>query len=81
MRLKSIILSELGAEQLKATQRIEDAMNSSNDIEVNCNIIKTQLRELATLNQMIDIWRVITLPDTGIFVQSEQEEEKNKENG
>jgi len=80
MRLKSIILSELGAEHLKVTQRIEDAMNSTSTIDEKCNIIKSQLRELATLNQMMDIWRTITVPDTGIFEQPKQEE-KNKENG
>ena len=74
MRLKSIITTELVNDKLKASERLERAMNSSKDLDEECLRIKYELRELVLIDQMIALWQDINKPDTGIFDQEEKKE-------
>lgn len=59
MRLKTIILTELINDQLKAQENIERALNSSDDINEVCVSIKKNLHELALMELMISKWQEI----------------------
>ena len=67
-------MTDLASDKLKATERLERAMNSkAKDLDIECNLIKFLLRELVLLDQMISLWQDINKPDTGIFDQKIKE--------
>ena len=66
-------MADLAIDKLKATERLERAMNSTEDLESNCGRIKNSLRELVLIDQMILLWQDINKPDTGIFDQEKKE--------
>jgi hypothetical protein len=78
MRLNNIILTDLTNDKLKSLERLERAMNSKKDLDNECNTIKHELRELALIDHMVDMWNVINIPDSGIFEQPRKKDDKNE---
>jgi len=74
MRLKTIILTELINDQLKAQENIERAINGNDDINDVCKDIKKSLHELAILELMISKWQEI-IPNNKLI--GEHNDKKN----
>jgi len=77
MRLKTIILTELINDKLKAQENIERAINCNDDIHDVCDNIKGSLHELAIIELMITKWQEI-VPDNILI---EGHNNKKNENG
>ena len=71
-------MTELANDKLKSLERLERAMNSKGDLNNDCMQIKHELRELALLDHMVDMWNIVNVPDTGIFKQLENKDDKNE---
>jgi len=76
MRIRTIILTELINDQLKAQEKIERAINSSDDIYDICLTIKEELHNLAVIELMISKWQeIIPIKLIG------EDNDKNDKNG
>lgn len=73
MRMISIILAELGNDKLKYEEKLQRLINSKEDIDETVSNIKDTLREIATLNEMINLWTsYTTIQDNNNNVGNEQ---------
>ena len=73
-------MTELANDKLKSLERLERAMNSKGNLDKDCMDIKFELRELALLDHMVDMWNLINTPESGIFKQLENKNNKNGKN-
>jgi len=78
MRLKNIMLTELVQDRLIAYERIEEAMNSRDDIKIKVSKIKKSLKLITSLTLMIDSWEEIMANDIS-DIKKIKEENKEKD--
>lgn len=57
MRTINIILMELGLDKLKAEDKLEKLVNSNDDIGAKTKEIKSILREIVMIDEMIKKWQ------------------------
>lgn len=57
MRIISIILSELNSDKLKAEEKLERCINDKGDLDDNIHKIKTLLKEIVLIENMIEKWK------------------------
>ena len=63
MRLISIILTDLATDKLKAEEKLQRLINDKGDIDENIKKIKSVLREIVVIDQMINKWKDYTATD------------------
>lgn len=59
MRIKKIVLANLISERLIIYEKLERSMNASGNIKKTTNKIKSLLKKVTTLNNMIIEWEGI----------------------
>lgn len=57
MRIISLVLAELGLDRMKAEEQLQTTINSSMDINEKISEIKKALREIVTIDEMVEQWK------------------------
>ena len=65
MRMINIVLTELAADKLKLEENLQRLINSVDDVNKQVSSIKTVLREITMIDQMIGKWQSYTSPQNG----------------
>jgi hypothetical protein len=65
MRMINIVLTELAADKLKAEENLQRLINGTDEVNEQVLSIKTALREITMIDQMINKWKSYTAPQDG----------------
>lgn len=57
MRIISLVLADLGVDRMKAEEQLQVAINSNKDINDKVSDIKQKLKEIVTIDGMVEQWK------------------------
>ncbi len=57
MRIISLVLADLGLDKMKAEEELQKVINSNKHINEKLNEIKTTLREIVIIDEMVEQWK------------------------